>query len=99
MHRNSRAAWESLKDFSTRCRAVYEVVSGSRELTDREVAEALGFSDLNAVRPRITELVRAHWLKETGRKICPVSGRPVRRVRALSPGERWDEDHQTLLPI
>ena len=36
-------------------------VLGGREMTAREIAEELGYTDLNAVKPRLTEL------KELGR--------------------------------
>ena len=33
-------------------------VLGHREMTARQIAYALGFQDLNAVRPRLTELMQ-----------------------------------------
>lgn len=55
--------------------------------TDRQVAEALGFVDLNAVRPRITELIEAGLAVEVGAVSCPVTGKTVRITRALSTAE------------
>jgi len=49
-------------------------------MTDREVAEALLFDDMNAVRPRITELVQAGSLVEVGSKQDTETGRTVRLV-------------------
>lgn len=52
--------------------------ASTRHLTDREVATALGFADLNAVRPTITLLLENGRLLETGRRRCGVTQRPVR---------------------
>jgi hypothetical protein len=52
------------------------------ESTDREVKEMLGFSDMNSVRPRITELLKMGLLVECGSKECPVTGKLVRIVKA-----------------
>jgi predicted ArsR family transcriptional regulator len=47
------------------------------EMTAREVANALGYLDMNAVRPRITELCKEGYLVEAGIRIDPVTGRRV----------------------
>lgn len=47
-------------------------------LTDREVKCLLGFSDMNMVRPRITELVAEGKLNEAGTIKCNTTGRNVR---------------------
>lgn len=56
-------------------------------VTDREVMHGLGYSDMNAVRPRITEAVDAGALVEVGEKRCQVTGKTV-RVVDLSLDER-----------
>lgn len=60
---------DSLKklDRKTRQQHILAMI-GSRSMTAREIAHRLGFSDLNAVRPRITELVREGRLLEVGRR-------------------------------
>ncbi len=55
--------------------------------TDREIAAKLGFSDLNAVRPRITELIALGLVVEMGSVSCEVTGKTVRTTRALSLDE------------
>lgn len=40
---------------SKRCRIILETL-GDKEMTARQIAAALGFADLNAVKPRLTEL-------------------------------------------
>lgn len=47
-------------------------------LSDREVKCLLGFSDMNMVRPRITELVAEGKLHEAGTIKCNTTGRNVR---------------------
>lgn len=47
------------------------------EMTAREVANTLGFLDMNAVRPRITELYEEGLLEEAGIKLDPVTRRRV----------------------
>ncbi len=68
MHTNSIRAWiEGQKEFSRREKdilCVFSEFSCSSGLSDRAVMESLGFQDMNAVRPRITELVKAGWLVE-----------------------------------
>lgn len=51
-------------------------------LSDRMVASILGFKDMNAVRPRITELVDAGDLIEVGKIRDELTKRPVRMCRA-----------------
>ena len=60
-------------------------VVGEGEYTAREIALRLGFRDMNAVRPRITELVKSGKLIEayatkdarTGRKVTVYAKAPA----------------------
>ena len=52
----------------------------AKDLTDREIMLALGFSDMNAVRPRITDLIEDGVVEKTGDKLDPVTGKRVRTV-------------------
>ena len=71
-----------------RAEAVLIYLSASQDpRTDREVATALGFDDLNAVRPRITELLELGLVVETGSIVCPVTGKTVRMTRARTDAE------------
>ncbi len=77
MHRNSLAAYSST-DFSHRERAILRCLGESSvPLTAREIAGRLGFADLNAVRPRCTELCERHVLTTAGDVRCPVTGKTV----------------------
>ena len=47
------------------------------DMTDREIADALGFPDPNAVRPRRKELVDMGLLSESDKRCCAVTGKTV----------------------
>jgi len=46
-------------------------------MSARMVARALGFHDMNMVRPRINELVKAGWLVECGKAYDNTTSRNV----------------------
>ena len=71
----TRRESHELVDKQTRKQEILSVWVG--EMTAREVANALGYLDMNAVRPRITELCKEGYLVEVGIKIDPVTGRRV----------------------
>lgn len=78
LHENSVASFRDL-DVSKRealILACYRLASVP--LTDREVAERLGFSEMNAVRPRITHLLEREMLYESRSVKCTVTGKSVR---------------------
>ena len=84
IHPNSVAAyWEGRTDqFGKRTQAIIGVLRNARgPLTDREVMTALRFSDPNAVRPRLTELVDAGLAIQVCDVRCPVTGKTVRLVK------------------
>jgi hypothetical protein len=62
--------------------------SRNTPMTDREIVRSLGFSDMNAVRPRVTELVTKGYVREVGSVRCEITGKTVRRVWA--PLKAWD---------
>jgi len=90
VHENSKQTLREEKDnLSRREKEVLGVLHQSfNGMTDREVMKALGYSDMNAVRPRITELVQKHWAKEVGNVSDPVTGKKVRQVKAIPAWER-----------
>lgn len=81
MHKNSVDAYhaEEVK-LSRRQQAVYDWILKHGPHTDREVMRGMGFTDMNSVRPRITELLDLKKLMEVGNVICPVTNKNVRRV-------------------
>lgn len=98
-HPNSKAAFVALDDLGKRQRAVYNILLDHGPMTDREVLDILDGHDMNQVRPRITELIHAGWVQELGRVSCAVTGRPVRRVKALTQQARWNAVNQMELSI
>lgn len=81
MHENSLAAHAAEEaKLSKRCAAVLEWLKEHGPHTDREVMQGMGFTDMNAVRPRITELIEAGKLMEVGDVRCSTTGKSVRRV-------------------
>lgn len=116
IHINSLQAFDEIEDErSERANVIYTLMTNAGlAMTDRQVAQALGFSDMNMVRPRITELKDNRWARETGTIECPVTRRQVRLVKALNAQERvaliaeqrraWVAQHdkpatQTSLPL
>lgn len=57
--------------------ARYALIIGvlrGHDMTAREIAEKLGFTDLNAVKPRLTELKRSGAIAVTGKRKDKVTG-------------------------
>lgn len=77
-HRHSAAAFARLGVAEREALILSAYRLGRCPMTDREVAKAIGFDDLNACRPRITEMRDRRWLREVGETKCPVSGITVR---------------------
>ena len=76
MHENSLIAFNTLDKHTRRLMVLACYERSGYPLTDRQVCQMLGFSDLNAVRPRITEAVQSGELVEVGK--VRETGRPVR---------------------
>jgi hypothetical protein len=83
IHPNSVLAyWEGRDElFGKRHQKVISALRQGGTLSDREVMIACGFSDMNAVRPRITELIEVGIVEPHGDIICPVTKKRVRLVR------------------
>lgn len=92
MHSNSLEAYRSeQQDLGGRSFQIYSLLlSSARPLTDREIARALHYDHRSAVQPRISDLVKAGWVKEVDHVREDESGKPrsVRRVRAVPHDER-----------
>jgi hypothetical protein len=81
-HVNSRKSFAEL-DVDTRRFEIYKLYrQHGIPLTDREVMQGLLRTDMNEVRPRITELIRGGYLYETGSTVCKVTGKRVRMCKA-----------------
>lgn len=62
---------------NNRCKLVYEYLKENPDLTDVEIAEGLGFSDPNKVRPRRFDLSKMGLIEESGKRDCTVTNRCV----------------------
>lgn len=86
-HVHSLEAWEELRAGRQLSRRQAQILrwllAHPRPWTDRQVAERLGYFDMNSVRPRITELVKMDLLEEAGAVKCQVTGKRVRLVRPV----------------
>ena len=88
IHPHSREAYQEL-DLGKRQRLIIEIYKErSCPLTDRQVLSwifGVSYSDMNKVRPRITELIDKGVLEEKGKTTCAITGRTVRLVGLKQP--------------
>lgn len=97
IHSNSYAAYmQERQNLSKRSTAILEHLQLSKEKTDRQVRDEMGFDDMNNVRPRITELVQAGFLTECGKTKCPITNKLVRLVKFYRPKRA---DKQALITL
>ena len=70
-------------DSKTRCGEIvkYFFNMQTSSATDREIMQGCGYKDMNAVRPRITELIKRGFLEECGDIKDPLTKRKVRLIR------------------
>lgn len=89
IHDNSMMAYSDVKpELSGRRKDIYLAMKGtSKKCTDREIKELMGFGDMNAVRPRITELIKFGYIEEVGSVKCPVTNQTVRQVMIINEGQ------------
>jgi hypothetical protein len=78
IHANSVEAFRGLNKAGRRAAILGVYRNSSVPLTDREVAERLGFTDMNMVRPRITDLIDDKQVAEIYNVPDPVINRTVR---------------------
>ena len=82
IHQNSAEAYQELEAFLIgRKKEVYEWLQANGQATDREIKVGLGYDDMNAIRPRISELVEIGLIKEVGRVLDKKTLRRVRIVK------------------
>lgn len=89
IHDNSIASYHEIKpELSGRRREIYLTLKNySRKATDREIKELMGLGDMNAVRPRITELIKSGYVEEVGSTKCPITNKTVRQVMIINEGQ------------
>ena len=81
VHANSLSAYHSL-NLNPREEAVLATyVQASTPMTDRECVRRMGLTEMNAARPRITALIDAGLLEETGTTVDRETRKSVRLCR------------------
>jgi len=91
IHTNSIIAyWDGRHKFNKReCEILGWMLMHPAPVTDRNIKDALRYSDMNQIRPRITELIKKGCVEERDTVRCKVTGKTVRlvkvRVREMSP--------------
>lgn len=71
-------------DKQTRYKLILNVLNASNKpLTARQIAYRLGFKDLNAVKPRLTELVKLEKVKQAGKEYDAMTERNVTTYEAV----------------
>ena len=73
----TRRESNKMVDRLTRCRKIMEAYARYGPMTARECARKLGFTDLNAVKPRITELCQKGYLRACGKAYDDLTKRNV----------------------
>lgn len=83
IHRNSKTSYDELvPELSGRRKQIYlTMLKHGTRLTDREIKDKMGLIDMNAVRPRITEMIKSGHVEEVENTKCPVTNKTVRKVR------------------
>lgn len=89
VHQNSiDAYYQEEPRLSRRALAICDWLEVHGPATDRQIMQALGFREPNAVRPRITELIDMSKVREVRSTRCPVTGKTVRVVDVPRAGQR-----------
>lgn len=66
-----------------RQKQILDVLSNGKEMTAREIAYALNYYDLNAVKPRLTELCQKDKIEACGKKKDPYTNKSVAVYRRV----------------
>jgi hypothetical protein len=86
MHDNSLEAYRIEEPkLSKRAQAIYAYIERVGPRTDRQVMQGMWFTDMNNVRPRITELIDAGKLMEVTSVVCLITKKHVRLVDIRRP--------------
>jgi len=84
LHKNSMEAYEELRNsLNYRQDRILALIERKPHSTDREILLAHGGTEMNQVRPRITELIEKELVQESGNRICPTTKRKVRTLKAI----------------
>ena len=90
MHRNSLDAYTiEHPKLTSRARLILENINQHGAATDREIRSRMGYSDMNMVRPRITELIERGELIEIRQVLDKTTNKTVRVVGPLMKRNLW----------
>lgn len=79
-----RASFEKIKPrVPARAQEILNVLKNGSEMTAREIMHALGYTDPNKVRPRITELLGSNRIIEIDKKYDNETGRLTAVFKAV----------------
>lgn len=81
-HETRRESYDKV-DSQTRQRVILDAYSKYGDMTARECARLLGYHDLNAVKPRITELCKKGQLVAVEKRKDPLTDRNVAVFRIV----------------
>ena len=79
---NRRDAYESRP---SRRQNIILFILGDNEMTARQIAKAIGLTDLNQVKPRLTELMQAGVIDAIRKQRDPITGRNVSVYKRKDP--------------
>lgn len=84
VHENSKQAYyQDLEKLRGREGAIIHFLKTHlAPMTDREIAEEMGYGHRSEVQPRITELIKAGKARVAFTAPCPATGKSVRHVTA-----------------
>jgi hypothetical protein len=83
IHQNSIAAYHAgnVDVFPQRAQMILRALVELGTATDRQICDHLEFHEMNAIRPRLTELIQAGIVEECGDVLDETTNRTVRVVR------------------
>ena len=89
-HNQHNMRWNSLEahqvekqKFPSRKEKIISFLYKHGRSTERQIMLGLGFTDMNSIRPRVTEMINSGELKELGTSVNPVTKRKCRIVNIL----------------
>ena len=84
MHKNSLEAYKELREsLNDRQTHILSIIESKPFLSDRDILREYGGTEMNEVRPRITELIKKGLVQECGTMKCGITGRSVRVLKAV----------------
>lgn len=77
------AYYEILEEAPKRRKLIYQALVDGGPQTAQELGDRLGFSDLNAVKPRLTELRACGLVRTIGKRKNPKTGKSNAVLEAI----------------